>query len=171
MTKTKADRIEALLDADCDETRIALYNPRATIAAIRAVLAEPTGAPTYDEAWRVIERDYWDDVRGVVEDCKRAIKDGEVSDDSELSDHLHQYIDGMQRVIYTHQARVGVACSENPDACEDETGEKPASVEVQMYWAIMADVRDQLEDFETLKAELLPEADEEDPERLGESND
>lgn len=31
-------RIEALLDNDCDETRVALYNPRATVAAIREVL-------------------------------------------------------------------------------------------------------------------------------------
>lgn len=30
-----ADDINRILDADCDETRVALYNPRATVAAIR----------------------------------------------------------------------------------------------------------------------------------------
>jgi hypothetical protein len=30
--------VGALLDADCDETRVALYNPRATVAAIRETL-------------------------------------------------------------------------------------------------------------------------------------
>lgn len=164
MAKSKADRIEALLDADCDETRVALYNPRSTIAAIRAVLAEPTEAPSYDEAWRVIERDYWDDVRGVVEDCKRAVKDGEVSDDSELSDYLHQSIDGTQRVIYTHQARVGMACTDHPDAWH-EFGEETPAVEAQMFWAMMADVQDRLEDFDTIKAEIESE----NPERMGES--
>jgi len=154
MAKNKADRIESLLDADCDETRIALYNPRATVAAIRAVLAEPTEAPTYDEAWRVIKRDYWDDVRGVVEDCKRAVKDGEVSDDSELSDYLHQSIDGTQRVIYTHQARVGMACTDHPDAYEDEMGEKPPTVEAAMFIAMMADVQARLPAFYEIKAEL-----------------
>ncbi len=32
--------IGALLDDDCDETRVALYNPRATVAAIRNVLEQ-----------------------------------------------------------------------------------------------------------------------------------
>jgi hypothetical protein len=165
VTKSKADRIEALLDADCDETRVALYNPRSTVAAIRMVLAEPTEPPSYDEAWRVVERDYWDDVRGLVEECKRAVKDGEVSDDSELSDHLHEQVDGHQRVIYTHQARVGLCCTDNPEAYEDETGEKPPTVEAAMYYALMADVRRRLESFDDIKAEIEAE----DPTRLGES--
>lgn len=167
MAKTKADRIESLLDADCDETRVALYNPRTTVAAIRAVLAEPDETPTYDEAWRVIERDYWDDVRSVVDECKRAVRDGEVTDDSELSDHLHQAIDNTQRVIYTHQARVGLCCTENPEAYEDEMGEKPPTVEAAMFMAMMADARRSLEDFDTIKAEL--ESESENADRLGES--
>lgn len=32
--------VGALLDADCDETQVALYNPRATVAAIRKVLEQ-----------------------------------------------------------------------------------------------------------------------------------
>lgn len=34
------ERITALLDEDCDETRVALYNPRATVANIRRVLEQ-----------------------------------------------------------------------------------------------------------------------------------
>lgn len=40
-TQREADAltaIEALLDDDCDETRVALYNQRVTVAAIRKVL-------------------------------------------------------------------------------------------------------------------------------------
>ena len=161
-------RIESILDGDCDETRIALYNPRTTVAAIREVLDNPAlreRAISLDEAWRVVEHDYWDDVRGLVDDCKRAIKDGEVSSDEELNDYLHQSVDGTQRVIYTHQARVGLCCTENPDAYEDELGEKPPTVEAAMYYALMADVQRRLESFDDIKAELESE----DPTRLGES--
>jgi len=164
MAQSKADRIEALLDADCDETRIALYNPRATVAAIREVLAEPESI-SVDAALSVLNRDYFDDVRGIAEDCKRAVKDGEVSNDEELSDYLHQTVDGHERVIYTYQARIGLVCTDSVDAYEDETGEKPPSAEVQMFWALMQDVRDRLGDFDAIKAELESEQ----ADRLGES--
>jgi len=153
MAQTKADRIEALLDADCDETRVALYNPRSTIAAIRAVLAEPESI-SVDDALSVLNRDYFDDVRGIAEDCKRAVKDDKVSNDEELSDYLHQSIDGHERVIYAYQARIGLVCTDSVDAYEDETGEKPPSPEVQMFWALMQDVRDRLGDFDSIKAEI-----------------
>lgn len=35
-------RIEALLDEDCDETRVRLYNPNSTVAAIRRALEQAT---------------------------------------------------------------------------------------------------------------------------------
>jgi len=111
---------------------------------------------TYYEAWRVIERDYWDDVRGIREEMKRAVKDGEVSDEDEFRDHLHEQVDGHQRVIYTHQARVGLCCSSHPDAAEDEMGEPARDVSAQMYWALMADVCESC-DYDTIVSELESE--------------
>jgi len=152
-----ADDITAILDGDCDATRVALYNPRRTVAAIRERLAKPEPEPTVDDAIRILNRDYFDDVRGIVEDCKRAIRDGEVSSDDELRDYLHESVDGCQRVIHTFQARCGLLSSDHPDAYEDETGERPSDVSVQMYWALMADVNDRLESYDELCEELEEE--------------
>jgi hypothetical protein len=46
--------VGALLDTDCDETRVALYNPRATVSAIRDVLDKAADGlrptwPPYEE--------------------------------------------------------------------------------------------------------------------------
>jgi hypothetical protein len=37
-------RITDILDNDCDETRVALYNPRSTVAEIRKVLEQADAA-------------------------------------------------------------------------------------------------------------------------------
>jgi hypothetical protein len=58
-----------------------------------------------------------------------------------------------------------LCCTDNPEAYEDETGEKPPTVEAAMYYALMADVRRRLESFDDIKAEIEAE----DPTRLGES--
>ena len=111
---------------------------------------------TVEQAVDVINDDYFDDVRGIVEDCKRAIKDGELSSEDEFHDWLHEAVDGTQRTIYTFQARLGMLVTNNPDAYEDELGEKPAQVEHAMHAAMMADVRDMIGDV----SELFKESDE-----------
>lgn len=156
MSTLKQD-ITALLDDDCDETRVALYNPRATVAAIRVRLEQPEPEPTVDDAFRILNRDYWDDVRGVVDEMKRAIRDHEVTSEEELYDYLCEHTEGHQRVIYTFQARWGLCCSDNPDAYEEETGEKPASVEAQMLVAFQADIRARLSSYDELCEELEEE--------------
>jgi len=113
----------------------------------RTNLATKTAEISYDDAWRVIERDYWDDVRGIVEDLEERIKSREVTED-DLNDALHESCDGHQSIIYTHQARVGLCCTDNADAYEDEMGEKPPTVEAQMYMALQADVLHRLGDIE-----------------------
>lgn len=116
-----------------------------------------TAQISYDDAWRVIEADYWDDVRGAVEELTRGIKDGEIEDKEEFHDRLHEYVDSMQRVIYTHQARVGMACTDNPTACEDETGDKSETVEGAMFWALMADIGERC-NYNDIVAELEEQA-------------
>lgn len=105
----------------------------------RTNLATKAEEITYDDAWRIIEKDYWDDVRGIVEDIESRIKSGDITEDN-LNDALHEECDGHQRVIYTHQARVGLCCTDNADAYEEEMGEKPLTVESQMYMALRQDV-------------------------------
>ncbi len=116
-------------------------------------------AISVDDAMRVLTRDYFDDVRGICEEMKRAVKDGEVSSEDEWHDALHEHVDGHQRVIYTHQARVGLCCTDNPDAWE-ECGYVRPTVEAQMYWAIMADV-DARTNYHDVVSELADELSEE----------
>jgi hypothetical protein len=102
-----------------------------------------------NDALAVLRRDYYADVRGLVDawrearDWHRTNKPGEAFD---AGDALHQVVDSSQRVIYTYQARVGLLCTDNADACEEELGEKPESPEAAMFWALMADVRELLGD-------------------------
>lgn len=115
------------------------------MATIRAEIEEP---PSYDDAWRVIEADYWDDVRSVDAKIRRMVKDGELTEESELYDAIHEACENTQRVIYTHQAKVGLCCTNNPDAYEEEIGDKPETVEAQMCMALIADVTARLDDIE-----------------------
>jgi superoxide dismutase len=114
---------------------------------------------SFDEAWRVINKDYWDDVRGIAEEMKRAVKDGECDEDT-FFEHLTEQVDGHQRVIYTHQARVGLCCTDHPDAFEENMGEKPESVEQQMFAALEADVIAMIGDFDQVKESLEEEEEE-----------
>jgi len=110
--------------------------------------------PTDNEvnaALRVLQRDYQDDVQGIVDEMRRQVRDGECDED-DFFERLDEQIDGHQRVIYTAKARVGLCCTDNPDAYQDETGElAPESVEVAMYYALRADVTAILGDFDDAK--------------------
>jgi hypothetical protein len=111
---------------------------------------DPKEKITVDEAVSIIKRDYYDDVREIVENLKQAIKDGEVTDEDGAYDWLHQSIDGSARVIYTWQAKLGLLVSDNEDAYEDEIGEPAPSVESRMYMAMMRDVLDTIGDLSDL---------------------
>lgn len=96
----------------------------------------------------VLTRDYFQDVDGVVDDIERAVKKGEITDDESLTEYLEQTVDGSARVIYTFQAKIGLLVSKNEDAYQDETGEPPSDPSKAMYFAMIADVRDRLPEFE-----------------------
>jgi hypothetical protein len=114
-------------------------------------------AVTVAEALAVLRRDYWDDVRGVVEELQRAVKDGAIANEEELWAYLDETTDYHQRVIYTFQARWGLLCTDNCDAYQDEMGEPPLTPEAAMCMAMRADVRGLLD-----VDELFSDADGED---------
>lgn len=95
---------------------------------------------TVDQAVGVLNRDYFEDVRGIADDLKRAVKDGEITSEEEFYTYLDESCDGHQRVIYTFRARLGLISTDNLEAYESEFGEKPPTVEAQMYAALRADV-------------------------------
>lgn len=106
-----------------------------------------------DHAQCIIRADYMSDVRCVAEDIAERVADGLLSDADEVSDALHESVDGDSRVIYTFKARLGLFASDNEGACEEQTGEAPESPEVGMYWALRADVEDELHDLLALDSD------------------
>ncbi len=86
-------------------------------------------------AERILDMDYMNDVRGVAKDLARQMKEGEVDD---FSDALHQAVDGTQRVIYTHQAKLAVVFSPNADAFFEEFGEEGACTRDGIAWERIA---------------------------------
>lgn len=93
----------------------------------------------------ILNRDYWDDVRGLTADIIRRVKDGEIKDRDGLQEAVHEAVDGSQRVMYTWQARLGLLSTNNLDAYEESMGDKPEGPEQQMFMAMEADVFAQLD--------------------------
>jgi hypothetical protein len=125
---------------------------------------------TLDEAKNVLRADYWRAVRDLADDLKQAIKDGEITDREELGDRLHESIDGSHWIIYTY-ANLQVLCwTSNDDAYQEITdeidGSKGASHVYQTvaFWAMMADVREQLGDEDDLFADEEDEEEDEEEE-------
>lgn len=126
------------------------------------------------------QRDYLDDVQstaqGFIDDCKS----GQYT--SEVSDALHELIDGSARVIYTWKAKMCVIYSDNDGAYFDEFGAEGAVDRDGFQWsrlaycAFLADVREEIErildsdlgrdlyEFDTCEeiAEAYKDADEDD---------
>ena len=107
-----------------------------------------------DDALRVLRADYWDEVRGIADDVERAVKNGEIASQDDLYEYVSQSVDGQQRVIYTQQARLGLCFTDHVDSYEEETGEKPPTVEAQMFWAMVSDVQSMLPAFDEMKGDI-----------------
>lgn len=86
-------------------------------------------------ATTILEQDYFNDVRSVAKSLAREMRDGDVDD---FHDALHQAVDGTQRVIYTHQAKLAVILSPNGDAYFDEFGEEGAVTRDGIQWERLA---------------------------------
>lgn len=111
---------------------------------------------TVAQAEGILRAEYWDDVRGMAEDARQAVKDGDVNDTEELENWLNESIDGYGRVIYTARAMDGLRWSDNDEAyfdeglyCEEDFRDGIPWSKL-MFCALMADVRDTLGDLDEL---------------------
>jgi hypothetical protein len=98
----------------------------------------------HDDAMRVLRKEYYDGVRGLAQEVAEQVKEGQ-----DLSDALHEVVDGSYWVIYTHANFQVLMCSDNHDAYSEEFGEAPVSGS-DINWAALAyatlarDVSDQV---------------------------
>lgn len=101
-------------------------------------------------AFDILNKDYWNDVHGVVEDLEEHVKSGEITDQDKLEELLNQFVEGTQRVIYTFQAKVGMLCTNNPDAYQEFGFDMSAGIEWEklMFCAMVEDVRAACPDFD-----------------------
>jgi hypothetical protein len=118
---------------------------------------------TVEQAQSVIRADYWEDVSNVADDFQRAVNEREITDREDGETWLHETVDGHSRVIYTGAAILGLYASKEDNAQFEETGER-GDFSQQMYYAFMADIRDELERRGVDLNDPEPEEDEEEEE-------
>lgn len=73
-------------------------------------------------AHSVLHRNYYADVRGVGDELIRAIRAGELTSWDQVSDWLHETVDGHARVIYTLEAQECLRYSDHKDAYVESFG-------------------------------------------------
>jgi hypothetical protein len=129
-----------------------MSNPRAELLALLAGNGTPLSKLSAEHmeeavslATELLRADYYADVSGMAHDALSAIKLGNVTNSDDLTQWIDESIDGCSRVIYTWQAKCGLLASDNEDAYDDEMGEASGTPEMRMYWAMRADVREELE--------------------------
>jgi len=69
----------------------------------------------YSCTMEITEREYWEDVEGLAQEVLQREADGD-----ELSDAIHETVDGSQWVIYYARARRTLEYSPNEDAVFDD---------------------------------------------------
>jgi hypothetical protein len=105
------------------------------------------GRITHDEAMRVLRAEYYQGVRGIVQELAERLKEGDIDD---WHDAIHQAVGGSYWVIYTHANFQVLLCSDNHDAYMEDMGQVPAEGD-SLNWAALAfgalyrDVQQQLE--------------------------
>jgi hypothetical protein len=112
---------------------------------IAILLAQPHADPrilTDEDITRAADgiaaNEYRDTLQGIVEDLKRAIVDGEVTDRDGAMDWLHDTIDGHHDVIYTACAREVCNQSRNEDAYADQFGPEGIVEDGAIQWSRLA---------------------------------
>jgi hypothetical protein len=86
----------------------------------------------------IAEREYRQTVTGVVEDLKRAVRDGEITDRDGAMDWLHDTIDGHHDVIYISCAQDVVRLSRNDGAYFEQFGDDGAVEDGAINWSRLA---------------------------------
>lgn len=107
----------------------------------RKTTPAPVEVDPWEEGTRLLRRWYFEEVRSLAREALR-----ENPKDEEARDEwLHETIDGHEYIIYTGKTLGVLLCSDNADAEEEETGEKSTDDARRAYFAMRADVREQLD--------------------------
>lgn len=106
----------------------------------RASRSEQVTEEDVKAAFAIINRDYWQDVHSVGDDLKEQIERGEITDGDQFLERLSEAVDGSARVIYTFQAKLGLLCTNNPDAYEDVDPDMKLDWSKMMFFAMEQDV-------------------------------
>jgi len=93
----------------------------------------------------VLQRDYEGDVDGFVEMMLDEIKDGHITNQDQLYERLHEMVDGAQRVIYTHEAKLALVFSKHDDAYEMEMGGTMPDYSQLAFFAFHRDIQERLD--------------------------
>lgn len=108
------------------------------------------------QAEAVLRAEYWAEVRSTVDEIKGElrdrIKDGEAGEPLRewLIEHVDQYIDGHEYVIYTWHAQKVLLFSENSGAYVDEFGDEGLADEGGINWSRLAYAAFRADVIETL---------------------
>lgn len=130
-------------------TRKTTPMPRRPARAIAKPKSDTITEEDVQAAFDILNRDYWDDVRGVVKDLEEHVERGEITDQDRLEELMNQFVEGTQRVIYTFQAKIGMLCTNNADAYQEFGFDMSDGIDWSklMFCAMVEDVRAACPDF------------------------
>lgn len=95
---------------------------------------EKSSEELHEDAMRVLNREYWEGVRGLAKEVAERVKD----EGGDRSDILHEVVDGSYWVIYTHANFQVLMCSSYHDAYTEDFGEIPGDGRDGINWAALA---------------------------------
>lgn len=98
----------------------------------------------FDELMSRIRAWHYSFVRDIAKEAIAGILDGSIADREELDSWIDETCDGSERVIYNAKASFLLAASDCEDAYDHESGESGASVNVRAFYALRADIKEQL---------------------------
>lgn len=118
-----------------------------------------------DRALSLATRAYRTHVEEIAEDFREDMRRGEITTDEQLSDRMHEAIDGDGWVIYTRKAQLVCIISQNDDAYFTELGGEGAADRDGINWspiafmALRADVQEALDvsDVEEFRRDYFAE--------------
>lgn len=100
---------------------------------------------------RDIDQEYRRDVQDMADSIMEYAKDNDCPSREDVLDHIHEFIDGCARVIYTQKAKECVMVSRNDDAYFTEMGGEGASDGDGIKWNLLA--------FSAFQADVMEELD------------
>jgi hypothetical protein len=123
--------------------------PAGACAKCGSLVYESDDHERLNRASGILQRDYWQDVRGVASELEAQIESGEILSPDDLHDRAHEMVDGSQRIIYTHQAKLALLYTDNDQAGEDAGLEPGANIEAWAFYAMLQDVMDRVTEPDT----------------------